>query len=665
MELLCPPSSRHVTCIFMGRSHECLPPHARKADSEERHDHISAGMHLWFADAQSAADALLAHGVVDAVPETLLHEWSSVAGAAVIGSSRSLVETVLRTANAGTFSDTTTLVLHWVWDFSDCCLPLRSVSASSPQVQTQARGPRAAWPTGHRPYFDDNAGSITHSMPSFLWELSSCMPQLTRLHLVGGGWGGVAGACHCKPSDTARMQQWRAKMNTRCIFTAAPWSVPQHWVSPRRPAPLRWLGDNGDTAGAGTDTGASAGAEPMHPHPTSQGVCRDTTHVDAGEVAGLPGADSALSSAALHACLASTNGLWRELLTTAYLPPAPPRGLLGFRLLELHLDGMRLSSRDVASLPLLFPHLRFLRLYYCRGYSRLAMEATAEHFSSCSLCLLGGGSMYRTGAQHKLEAWREARGWMDFLPRTGAPVHSTVVGPMRRRLIPRAITPMGGCWLRRGAAVLCRAGRKRRPTVRRTTATKAPPPNRRRVSGPVILALAALRLEADHAASPGASSSEVAGYAPLGGGSAGAGEAAKGAGGEAHVWWWRGSQMETQVLQGGARVLQCCQSAPGGGAAARKGGAAVPNAQQRDSLLQLAVHCKLACSPLRAEALLAAAARVPGASLLGYSLLDHDRDELSGSYWPVGGDWHKGGMGFPQQEPSAEAGWTHFWEDTM
>ena len=80
------------------------------------------------------------------------------------------------------------------------------------------------------------------------------------------------------------------------------------------------------------------------------------------------------------------------------------------------------------------------------------------------------------------------------------------------------------------------------------------------------------------------------------------------------------------------------------------------------SILQVAQLVGPHCTTDTARQLLTVVHLVWGNRLdtLGYSILEHDRDEISGTYWPVGGDWHKGGQFWPSQEPSSEAEWRIF-----
>jgi len=643
--------------MMMGRS--TMLPHA-----EIKHGSIAGGVWVWCADVQSCADALVACGVVDTVTESLLADWHSLPNISAVAKSSSLVETVLQAARKGTFMDTTTLVLHWVWSFADACLPLHCpvLADDDCRSRTASGGAVAAWPSGHRPYFQDSvAAEQPPSMPQFLWQLARCMPQLTRVHLIGGGHCGM-GCSFSAPHAAADMHKWRNSVNTCGVFTAGAASVPPHWTSPRRPAPLRWLGDFGDTAGAGIDLAEATQQVPMHPHVRSIGDSRDATGTDMADVLQVPGVHEALPLGQLQDCLQGTNGLWRELLLTAYLPPAPPAGTLGARLLELHLHNMVLSSRDVAALPLLFPCLRFLRLHYCHGYSRLAMEAAAEHFSDCKTALLGGISMYRCGAADRLEDWSAGRQWTAFLGSAPVPVHSCLAGTGLRRLIPRATSAIHGPWSRRGAALMCRAAHRSGTRGGQAAARGTAGQRRgdRRVSGPVLLALAALRIESDQAICPSLAS-RCAKYVAVEGGVGGSHDRGEGS---QPLWWWRASHAEECLLGKGSALLRCVaahRSLPYSGAAADASSS--PLCAARRQLLRLAATCGLRCTASRADTLLQNAACVDDVDTLGYAVLDHDRDELSGGYWPVAGDWRKGGMGWPKQEPNPEAGWMHFWND--
>ena len=67
---------------------------------------------------------------------------------------------------------------------------------------------------------------------------------------------------------------------------------------------------------------------------------KDATLTLSGDVARLPGVGDAMPHQALLEALTSTNGLRRELLLTAYLPPSPAQHRLGGRLLELYLGAL-------------------------------------------------------------------------------------------------------------------------------------------------------------------------------------------------------------------------------------------------------------------------------------------------------------------------------------
>ncbi len=673
-ELLAEAKERHTTYIFMGRGNQGAPSPDPSQQNEFHHDHITAGMREWFADTQSAANALSESGVVEGVVnETLLHQWQTIPRVSDVLESDSLIQTTIQAAQNGDFIDTTTLVIHWVWTFAECLLPM----AAAP---SHAKPHPGAWPSAHRPFFQntESANLKLVSLPWFIWELTRFMPQLTRLHILGGSHPAAAYAC--SPTAQIAMTKWLSRVNTGCVFTANPDEVPAHWVAAERPLAVRWLGGFNDSGGAGIDLQLQPQQPPMHPHPQSYGDSQEATKTDLDELALVAGMFQASSLADMAHRAACTNGLWRELLLTAYLPPHPSGGMLGARLLELHLHGMHLSSRDVAALPLVFPALRFLRLYYCRGYSRLAMESTAEHFSDPNLGMLGGHSMYQTGPQFCLSHWLAARGHLAFLGRDSTPVHDCIAGKTKFRLVPRANSALHGPWQRRRHAVLLRsaAGQSRGARQAQHSAHTqqggftVTDTLKQRVFGPVLLALCALRVEqqqtlvphqplppaALHTYTPqtGISSALTGKHARSNALDGSSPPSACDDSTHPPLWWWRGSQYEECMLSGGEQVLK--REASAGASAPGSADAVGPEVKQ---LLHLAPVLGLRCSPQRAGSLLSAAARVPGSSTAGYSVLDHDRDEISGAYWPVGGDWRKGGFAWPHQEPQCEAGWAHFW----
>ena len=379
-DVLVGPDGRHTLVIVVG-----CPNREQAADEHSilncPHDVVQCGLHVWHAVTAAMAQAAgsvggLRVGGVSGEPldsYTLPQHLDSMEDA------------IMNEAKTGTWGDVTDLVLCAAWPWHTIPLPLQPSPASGsrtwvPNVTSWQVASAQGW-----------------CMAGFLYRLTLHMPMVQRLSVefCRGFRGAPALPGACPPGFAT----WREEVDQH-LFTALPSAVPAHWRDPLRPGAVRWLGDQGDSAGAGYDAmreaapgRQAAGQAATLPHAVaaaahgSTGSCHHAqpawhTSATVEEVSEMPGAFAGPHAPAeLASAAEGTNGLWRELCLTGWLPPAPPLGSLGHRLREVNLWHVRLTSRDVASLPHIAPNLHCASLYYCRGYSRLSVDFTGQHFA--------------------------------------------------------------------------------------------------------------------------------------------------------------------------------------------------------------------------------------------------------------------------------------------